>query len=351
MAINSTSPTTFTSGVLITDTTNSVNGARGVIENTITPSTALDIQSTEGALVIPRLTTAQRDILTPSNGMMVYNTTTNKFNVFQNEIWDVLETGTVGGDATYILQTPDTDLPNAQALSALTTGVLKSTTTTGVVTIATDIIEDGNSNLFVGTGSGNLTLTGTDNTSLGTGLPALTTGEANIGIGTACLASTTTGSRNIAIGRTTLQLISSSDNIAIGADAMDNATNASGGENIAIGTNSASAHVAYTNCVFIGYDTDTTVNNLTNAVAIGHNADVAISNAMRLGNGCKVGVNLDTPTAALSVGVVGTEAQLFLANSANANPGNPTGGGMLFVNAGDLYYIGPTGTPTLLATG
>lgn len=39
-------------------------------------------------------------------------------------------------DATYILQVPDNSLPNAQALSALSTGILKSTTTTGVVSIA-----------------------------------------------------------------------------------------------------------------------------------------------------------------------------------------------------------------------
>lgn len=38
--------------------------------------------------------------------------------------------------ATYILQTPNGSLPDAQALSALATGILKSTTATGVVSIA-----------------------------------------------------------------------------------------------------------------------------------------------------------------------------------------------------------------------
>lgn len=38
--------------------------------------------------------------------------------------------------STYILQTPDGSLTNAQALSALSTGILKSTTTTGVLSIA-----------------------------------------------------------------------------------------------------------------------------------------------------------------------------------------------------------------------
>jgi hypothetical protein len=51
----------------------------------------------------------------------------------------VLDTGTSGApsDATYITQTPNGTLTNEQALSALATGILKSTTTTGILSIAT----------------------------------------------------------------------------------------------------------------------------------------------------------------------------------------------------------------------
>lgn len=42
----------------------------------------------------------------------------------------------VSPNAKYILQQPDVSLANAQALSALTTGILKNTTTTGVLSIA-----------------------------------------------------------------------------------------------------------------------------------------------------------------------------------------------------------------------
>jgi hypothetical protein len=50
--------------------------------------------------------------------------------------------GTAGGSgapvsATYITQTPNVDLPNEQAMSLLTTGLLKNTTATGVLSIAT----------------------------------------------------------------------------------------------------------------------------------------------------------------------------------------------------------------------
>ncbi len=55
-------------------------------------------------------------------------------------------------DATYITQTPHADLTAEQALSALATGILKSTTGTGVVTIATaDDLPEFNANQILQT--------------------------------------------------------------------------------------------------------------------------------------------------------------------------------------------------------
>jgi len=45
----------------------------------VVTSAALNIDSTTGALLIPRMTTTQRDSLTAANGMMIYNTTAGKF--------------------------------------------------------------------------------------------------------------------------------------------------------------------------------------------------------------------------------------------------------------------------------
>lgn len=45
-------------------------------------SAALDIQGTNGALLIPRLTTAQRNALTGTAGMQIYNTTTAQFECY-----------------------------------------------------------------------------------------------------------------------------------------------------------------------------------------------------------------------------------------------------------------------------
>lgn len=54
---------------------------------TTSPQGALDVSSTTGALIVPRMTTAQRDALTAVNGMIIYNTTTNQFNFYENGAW------------------------------------------------------------------------------------------------------------------------------------------------------------------------------------------------------------------------------------------------------------------------
>ncbi|WP_235298217.1 hypothetical protein [Portibacter marinus] len=51
-------------------------------------SAMLDISSTDSGLLIPRMTTAQRDaIASPASGLLVYNTTTNQFNYYSGSEW------------------------------------------------------------------------------------------------------------------------------------------------------------------------------------------------------------------------------------------------------------------------
>lgn len=52
-----------------------------------TTSAVLDLSSTTGALLVTRMTTTQRNALTASNGMVLYNTTTNEFNFRENGAW------------------------------------------------------------------------------------------------------------------------------------------------------------------------------------------------------------------------------------------------------------------------
>lgn len=61
-------------------------------------SAAVEVQSTTRAFLLPRMTTAQRDaIVTPANGMMIYNTTTNSANAYEGGAWGASGGGDVDG--------------------------------------------------------------------------------------------------------------------------------------------------------------------------------------------------------------------------------------------------------------
>lgn len=69
------------------DTVSILDANVGIGTSTPNTSSALDITSTTGALLLPRMTTTQRDALTPANGMLIYNTTLNKFQGYENSTW------------------------------------------------------------------------------------------------------------------------------------------------------------------------------------------------------------------------------------------------------------------------
>ncbi|MDI6767956.1 MAG: hypothetical protein QME52_14140, partial [Bacteroidota bacterium] len=64
-----------------------ISSAGNVGIGTTSPQGALDVSSTTGAFIVPRMTTAERDALTTVNGMIIYNTTTNQFNFYENDAW------------------------------------------------------------------------------------------------------------------------------------------------------------------------------------------------------------------------------------------------------------------------
>lgn len=82
--------------------TSLVEAQIGIGTTTPNASAILDITSTSKGLLLPRLTTTQRDaIASPVSGLMVFNTTTNKVNIFVGAGWDELNTtATYGSIAT-----------------------------------------------------------------------------------------------------------------------------------------------------------------------------------------------------------------------------------------------------------
>lgn len=87
--MSTSAPTTFTTNVLIADDL-VVGGAEVTTTNT---SCALEVQSSLGAMVLPRMTTAQRNAMTLINGMVIYNSTANAVQFRENGAWNAIGPG------------------------------------------------------------------------------------------------------------------------------------------------------------------------------------------------------------------------------------------------------------------
>ena len=59
----------------------------GIGTNSVDSGATLEVDGTTGGVLFPRLTTTQRDALTPTNGLMIYNTTTSKFQGYAGGAW------------------------------------------------------------------------------------------------------------------------------------------------------------------------------------------------------------------------------------------------------------------------
>lgn len=80
---------------------------------TITPdaSSILDIESTTNGVLIPRMTLTQRDnILTPAEGLQIYNTTNNTSDIYSNGSWKSF-TFSVDSNLVYVYSLADLPTP------------------------------------------------------------------------------------------------------------------------------------------------------------------------------------------------------------------------------------------------
>ena len=69
-----------------------LNGELGIFVRVLTDSLA--VTGTTGALQAPTLTTTQRNALTASNGMIIYNSTLSTMQAYANGAW--VNLGTLG---------------------------------------------------------------------------------------------------------------------------------------------------------------------------------------------------------------------------------------------------------------
>ena len=59
----------------------------GIGTNSVDAGATLEVDGTTGGILLPRLTTTQRNALTATNGLMIYNTTDNKFQGYAGGAW------------------------------------------------------------------------------------------------------------------------------------------------------------------------------------------------------------------------------------------------------------------------
>lgn len=65
-----------------------IEGTVGIGTSTPDSKAVLDVNSTTKGVLVPRMSTTERDAITsPTNGLLIYNTTTNQFNYYNGTAW------------------------------------------------------------------------------------------------------------------------------------------------------------------------------------------------------------------------------------------------------------------------
>ncbi|MBK8339429.1 MAG: hypothetical protein IPK99_05205 [Flavobacteriales bacterium] len=154
----------------------------GINANGATPNTSamLDIDvsaipGTKRGLLIPRMTTVQRNaIVTPATSLLVFNTTTNQFEYFDGAIWRALLSSAAAGwtlTGNTIAATDFIGTLNNQPLvfrvNNQPAGRLEFTNQNSFFGSNTGVANTGIGNTFIGAQAGNVNSTGGGNTFVG----------------------------------------------------------------------------------------------------------------------------------------------------------------------------------------
>ncbi|MCW3110029.1 MAG: hypothetical protein JWQ09_4535 [Segetibacter sp.] len=310
---------TFTETMRITATGNVGIGTTG-------PAAILDIASTTKGVLLPRMTTAQRNaIVSPATGLLVYQTDGTPGFYYYRSGWNAIGASAFGANTT-LSNLDDSTAVNSDLLPDTTGTKNLGDTSAGWknLYLTGDIYVRGNrylssvgiDNNFFGTSAGSNITSGTYNT--GSGFQALfsntngysntadgfqslytntgtyntasgyqslffnTTGYANNASGAFALYSNTTGSYNTAFGPDALiGNTTGNSNTAVGLDALRNmnTTNYNTGIGYYAGENTYGAIQG----TFLGAQTRGGT-GLSNVTAIGYGATATASNQIMLGN-------------------------------------------------------------------
>lgn len=149
------------------------------------PSAVLDVQSTQGGLLLPRMTTTQRDaIQSPAEGLTIFNVETKCFESFVLNAWNILSCpGCVIPPAPDAVTGPQTVCPGQSGLIYAINDVSGASSYVWSVPSGASIISgQGTSSIEVAFGSVSGPVSASASSSCGTSAPAAT--FVNVGAGT-----------------------------------------------------------------------------------------------------------------------------------------------------------------------
>lgn len=220
--------------------------AQNVGIGTTTPnaSAQLDISSTTKGILVPRMSTVQRNaIASPARGLLVFDTTTNSFWFYNGTAWTNLSaasgsgwslTGNAGTTGGNFIGTTD-NVPLRFKVYNQIAGIIDSTSYNTAIGYRTLTAATAPNNSAFGYKALEFTSTGIQNTGAGYGaLNANITGNNNTALGNAALETNISGHENTSTGSAALYSnTTGTDNTAMGFAALH--WNNSGGNNTAVG--------------------------------------------------------------------------------------------------------------------
>jgi hypothetical protein len=262
---------------------------------TATPdsSAILDLKAIDKGMLIPRVSTTGRiAIKAPAKGLMVYDTTLNKFFYYTSALW-----AEVGNQPAHWSTLGNSNLPfgaafgtnDATNLLFKVNGVQSGSILWGALaTTSFGYLSAQNPSGSGSTAFGHLALqyvsTGSDNTAVGVNaLRNTNTGHENTAMGSAAMILNTSGFQNTAVGAGALFNNNSNNvNTAIGYRALYQTT--ASDYNVALGAYAGANRNNGYNNVFLGANTDVPTYGLYNVILIGQGAAGTASSQVTIGN-------------------------------------------------------------------
>ncbi|MCB0640417.1 MAG: hypothetical protein KDC44_02200, partial [Phaeodactylibacter sp.] len=247
-------------------------------------SAMLDVKSTDKGILLPRMSSAERNNITaPTAGLILFDTDTESFWFYNGISWTDLNTSIA--TTTFIDADQDTKIELEEGADDAINFDMDGT---HYLKMINGKIANSNQryNVYLGGAAGY-----TDD---------LIGDNRNVGIGDSSMFLTTTGRFNTAIGyRSMYSNTTGRENASNGYQALSNNTIGQG--NVAIGYNAMLSNITSDNNVAIGWEADVQ-EGLTNAVAIGKSTTAVQSNSFILGDGnSNVGIGTSNPQERLHV--------------------------------------------------